>query len=253
MNKGSYGPFLSAGLAILLVSLACGALVPAATTSPAADVPAATVAVPTLGSTTTAEAAPTEDPAAAQQTAKRDSQLSTYLDKGYIQTVQGKYIDVTDFKKESAQINHYDTWTFDGTYSNFVFGGHFKWSTASGTPDLSGCGVVFGRQDSGDQYTVFLDRSRIAFTLSRGGHTYEVGKTRGSGRVSYGNPAEADFALIVDGQKAHVAADGGFTDYTLSADQTSAGQMGLAVLSGTNKDYGTRCEITQAFIWEPNP
>jgi hypothetical protein len=30
------------------------------------------------------------------------------------------------------------------------------------------------------------------------------------------------------------------------------GRVGLALLSGTNKDFGTRCEMTDLHLWIPN-
>ncbi|GAB4504577.1 MAG: hypothetical protein Fur0043_15710 [Anaerolineales bacterium] len=111
--------------------------------------------------------------------------------------------------------------------------------------------MVFGIQDNDDHYAAFLDKSRILFLMSRGPSVYLVGKTRGSGRVNFGNPAEADFAIAVKGQKAYVSVDGDVTEYTLSVDQPSSGRFGLTLLSGTNSGYGTRCEMTDLILWTP--
>lgn len=112
----------------------------------------------------------------------------------------------------------------------------------------SGCGVVFGLQSNGDHYAVFLSQSRILFLRAAqayGNKSYEVGKTKGSGRVRFSNPAEADFALAVTGKKAYVYVDKQFIgEYTLSADQLTHGELDLTILSGTNKDFGTRCEMS---------
>ena len=87
--------------------------------------------------------------------------------------------------------------------------------------------------------------------MSRGANVYEVGKTRGSGRVNFGNPAEADFALAVKGKSAYVSVDGDVTEYTLSQDQSTSGGFALTLLSGTNSGYGTRCEMTDMFLFRP--
>ena len=87
--------------------------------------------------------------------------------------------------------------------------------------------------------------------MGRGKNSYNVGKTSGSGKVNFDNPAEADFVLAVKGQSAYVSVNGEVTEYTLSADQTSAGTFAFSILSGTNKDYGTRCEMTNMIFWEP--
>ena len=80
----------------------------------------------------------------------------------------------------------------------------------------------------------------------------EVGKTRGTGRVNFGNPAEADLVLIVKGTYAYVLVDDKVAgEYTLSADSVMEGDVALTILSGTNKDYGTRCEMTNILFWVP--
>ena len=85
--------------------------------------------------------------------------------------------------------------------------------------------------------------------MGRGSHVYNVGKTRGSGRLDFGNPAEADLTIAVKGQNAYVSIDGDVTEYTLSQDQTTKGAFALSVLSGTNKDYGTNCKMSDMFLW----
>ena len=167
----------------------------------------------------------------------------------YVSTTEGDIYSIDPFKEEWAQIGWYQWWPFNDNISDFVFKAHFNWSTASDTPDESGCGFVFGIQENGDHYSVFLDKSRILFMMKRGTYAYMVGKTRGPGRTNFGNPAEADFVLSVKGQSAFVSVDGEVTEYTLSADQTSAGDYGLTLLSGTNSGYGTRCEMNDILMW----
>ena len=77
-------------------------------------------------------------------------------------------------------------------------------------------------------------------------------KTSGTGVYDFDNPAEAEFAIAVHDQKAYVLVDGVPTLYTLSVDQTTNGYIGNSVLSGTNRDYGTRCEATEMLLWIMN-
>lgn len=189
--------------------------------------------------------------APAVDTSAFDKLILEFADKGYVNSIEGDTIPIDPFDEEWAQINYYQWWEIDQETNDMVFASHFKWSTSSSTPDLSGCGVVFGLQDNDDHYAVFLDKGRIAFLMNRGSNVYEVGKTRGPGRVNFGNPAEADFALAVKGTRAYVSIDGEVTEYTLSADQSSAGRVALTILSGTNSGYGTRCEMTDTFLFIP--
>ncbi len=180
-----------------------------------------------------------------------NSLLQDFVEKGYVKSTDGETVSIDPFKEEWAQLNYYQWWTIDKQAADLVFASHFKWSSSNSTPDLSGCGVVFGLQENDDHYVVFLDKGRIAFFMSRGSNVYEVGKTRGPGRVNFGNPAEANFALAVKGKSAYVSIDGEVTEYTLSADQSTSGDFALTLLSGTNSGYGTRCEMTDTYLFIP--
>jgi hypothetical protein len=240
----------------VLAVLACSVGAPAPTATPVptnTPVPSNTP-VPTATTVPTDTPEPTATPnvAATQKAEAFQSLLATIKDKGYIETTDGETRTLDDFKEEWAKINYYNWWwPVKEEYSDFVFKAHIKWSTAGTTPDISGCGIGFGIQENGDHYAVILDKARLVFLMGRGSRSYEVGVTRGSGRMNFDNPAEADFVVVVKGQRAFVSVDGTFVEYTLSADQTSSGLFAYTLLSGTNKDYGTRCEMTDVQLWLP--
>ena len=241
---------------LLAVSIACStaapAAVPTATASPAPPTPTATS---TPKPTSTPRPTATPDFAATQEMDARLELLQTYVEAGYISSTVGEFERIDDFHEEWPQLNWYQWWPLHQTTTNYgdlVFKAHFAWQTAVRTSDLSGCGIVFGVQPNGDHYAVFIDKARIAFLMNRGGTAYQVGKTSGSGRLSIAEPAEADIAVIINGASAYVLVDGVPTKYTLSADQPSSGEFALSLLSGTNKDFGTRCDITDAYIWMPD-
>ena len=256
MMKNRSLNFALAFLALVLASLACSPFAlgeptetPEPTEPPATDTPLPKP-TNTTRPTETLEPTPTPNLAATQKVDEFYSVLQAFEEKGYIESTDGDISELNSFDQEWAQIGWYRWWEYNDTISNFLIKAYFKWSTASATPDVSGCGFVFGLQGNGDHYSVFLDKSRILFMMKRGSKNYLVGKTRGSGRADFGNPAEADFAIAVIDQKAYVSVDGEFTEYTLSEDQTTTGHYGQTVLSGTNSDYGTRCEMTDVMLWK---
>lgn len=252
MKNGRYFSIAIAIVVLMLASLACYfGRPPVPTPIPPTNPP---VLPPTESLPPTAEPSPAPDvptPTLQPQTGEFDLLLKNFADKGYVKTTEGEITPIDPFKEEWAQLNYYQWWTLDLEASDMVFTGHFKWSSSNSTPDVSGCGVVFGLQENDDHYAVFLDKGRIQFLMSRGSNVYEVGKTRGPGRVNFGNPAEADFALAVKSKSAYVSVDGEVTEYTLSADQSSSGGFALTILSGTNSGYGTRCEMTDMFLFKP--
>lgn len=225
--------------------------------------PTATPEPPEPTATNTASPTPTETPrptatprpsatpdvAATQRVDEFQALLQSFEENGYIGTTKGQIDEIPPFNEEWAQIGWYQWWPYDDVYSDFVFKAHLNWSTAISTTDESGCGFIFGLQENNDHYVVFLDKARILFLMARGSRVYLVGKTRGSGRANFGNPAEADFAVAVKGQSAFVSVNGEVTEYTLSVDQTTQGVYGVTLLSGTNSDYGTRCEMTDVMFW----
>lgn len=244
-------PILSAVMILAFVTMACSQT--AAPTATATAVPPTNTPEPTATNTPKPTKTPkptaTPDVAATQVIEDFNATLQDQMDNGYVTTMDGKITQVDDFEQAWAQLGWYQWWPQDDVMNDFVFKSHISWSAASNTPEVSGCGIIFGLQDNDDHYAVFIDKGRILFLMGRGSNIYNVGKTSGSGRLNYGNPAEADLIVTIKGQMAYVSVDGDVTTYTLSADQTSRGTFALSVLSGTNKDYGTRCEMTDSILW----
>ncbi len=255
MNSAAFRWFSFFLLVLLSVSLACSGGAPAPTAvPPATPVPPTATATATLEPTATPVPTATPDLAATEQTTARQELLQSYADDGYISSTAGDIEEVPEFQDAWAQIGWYQWYPLHEeayTYGDLIFHGHFSWQTAIATSDLSGCGIVFGVQPNQDHYAVFLDKARIAFYMSRGGTVYSVGKTTGSGRPKLSEPGEADIDVIVNGAKAVVIVEHQATVYTLSADQSSSGEFAVSILSGTNRDFGTRCTISDAYIWTP--
>ena len=194
--------------------------------------------------------------AAQQRVEEWNAETQKYFELGYLKTSEGKFIEYADFSEEWAQLGWYWRWTFNDKPTDFYMSGHFKWSSAYRSADLSGCGFAFAEQENGDHYAVFLDRSKVLFTETEY-YYYPIGTTRGTGRVNFDNPfdhpVEADFTLIVKDAYAYVLVNREVVgEYTLSQSKILRGKVGLALLSGTNKDFGTRCEMTNLHLWIPN-
>lgn len=178
------------------------------------------------------------------------AQVQKFNEEGHIPTTDGELIRVDDFNKTFSQLGFYQAYPTTIELENFVFAGHLKWSTATATDDNSACGILFGAQPDNSDYAMFLDKSRVYFSSSTATTYAELGKTSGTGKVSFGNPAEADLSLVVYQTHAYVYVDSKFIgEYTLSSSKPLKGMFGYGIISGTNKGYGTRCEITNAAVW----
>lgn len=205
--------------------------------------------LPTATQTLTPTATP--NVIATRQAQEIQSVLSTFLDSGILDSSEGTYKALPDYKAEFAErgvwSDLYDTG--ETLPDTFMIRAHMKWESASESDSLAGCGIAFGVQDNDDNYLVILDKDRILFTLKRGYWSYLVGRTSGPAGPEPGAPTEHDVALMVKGQSAYVWVDGAVTSYTLSADQLSSGKLAFTVLSESNTDYGTRCEMTDILLW----
>jgi hypothetical protein len=256
MQRKSSNPTALLILMLILVLPACSTFspppVPTDTPEPTATSTHTATPTETLVPTSTPRPTSTPDMAATQHMDDLHAEAQAYFDKGYLETADGRFREYDDFEVEWAQLNWYQWQPMTDTASDFYMTAHFKWSSAYQNADMSGCGFVFGLQQNDDHYVVFLDRAKVLFLISNGSGPRELGKTRGSGIVKFGNPAEADFTLIVkDGYAYALVDDELIGEYTLSQSQPLRGKLGLTVLSGTNKDYGTRCEMTNLHAWIP--
>jgi serine/threonine protein kinase len=207
-------------------------------------------AIPFMAPTQTPK--PTETPNAIETQNYDDifSDVQKFKAEGLITSTNGEYDVLDDYTETFAQRGWLSYNYFDFTTKHFVYKAHVSWSTAGDTNEISGCGIVFGVVGN-EYYGVVLDKARIFFSTTRGGHYYDLGKTRGSGRLNFGNPANAIFTLLVFDYKAYVYVDNEFIgEYTLSKDKSLEGNFGYGIISGTNHDYGTRCEITNSRIWK---
>ena len=243
---------------LVLISSSCSFSVAEPTST---STPKATATI-TLTPTNTPKPSPTPRPtktpnlAATQRSEELNAEVQEYYDKGFLPTTDGEFLELRDFNIEWAQLGWYHWRPLVYSATDFFMSAHFKWKSAYRSADISGCGFVFGIQPNDDQYAVFLDRARVLF-VETGYYYSPIGITRGTGRVNFDNPfdhpVEADFTLIVNNAYAYVLVDGEVVgEYTLSQSKILKGKVGLALLSGTNKDFGTRCEMTNLHLWVPN-
>ncbi|HNO86150.1 MAG TPA: transporter substrate-binding domain-containing protein, partial [Anaerolineales bacterium] len=142
---------LSSVLAIsslILAMLACNFGKADATPTPLPPTNPPPTAIPPTEAPPVVEASPTPaEVVPSVDTSAFETQLQEFADEGYVSTTEGEITPIDPFEEEWAQLNYYQWWTIDKEASDLVFSGHFKWSSSNSTPDLSGCGVVFGLQE----------------------------------------------------------------------------------------------------------
>ena len=248
---------MSFAFILIIVSVACSTSQPTPVPTDTSVPPTATeTLVPTNTPRPSPTPRPTQTPnlAATARVDDLNAEAQEYFEKGYLATTDGRFRELEDFSYEWAQMGWYNWLPLRDSASDFFLSGHFKWDSAYKSSDTSGCGFIFGLQQNDDHYAVFLDRQKVLFLITDHaiGFSKPVSPTRGNGVVKFDYPAEADFTLIVKDAYAYVLVDGEVVgEYTLAQSRASKGGIGLTVLSGTNKDYGTRCEMTNLHLWLP--
>lgn len=256
MKRKSPTPINSFILLVVLFLTACSSFSPPPTPTNTAEPTATNTTTPTETLVPTSPPRPTSTPnvAATQKYDAFNAQAQKYLDLGYLSSIDGRFREFDDFDYEWAQLGYYKRFLLGANVKDFYISAHLAWESAYKNADISGCGIAFANQDDGEHYAVFLDRAQVVFVDAdnRFNGSRLIGPTRGTGRVKFSLPAEADFTLIVKGAYAYVLVDEVLVgEYTLSQSRNLRGDLGLTVLSGTNRDYGTRCEMTNIHVWIP--
>lgn len=168
---------------------------------------------------------------------------------GVISSVEGEFIPVDDFSEEIAMINYITWWSFDLEPEDFVIKADVAWNSASDIANwpLSGCGFVFSEEDESNFHLAYLSLDGYGFLkkLVNDKETVIANKKYGDVSIPVG---EAEIILAVEGKNAAFYVNGKKV-YSQYDGNIEPGDLALTVLSGTNKGFGTRCEMTNMGIW----
>jgi hypothetical protein len=170
--------------------------------------------------------------------------------QGYIDRADGTFFSLADFAESWALINWYQYYPSDYSPVDFVIRADAAWESASDHAnwDYSGCGFVFRETGDSNHYHaylgldgwVYMERYVTGEYASLGGSYYgDVDVPSGAAKIMLLADGTT-FMFFVNGERVHVRTD----------TQHTEGFLSYAVSSGTNTDYGTRCEMTHVELWE---
>ena len=168
---------------------------------------------------------------------------------GLIEATEGTYLALEDFNASWAQLGSGQYFRTGFSPESFVFSAHVQLNSASESANWfqSTCGVIFSEKSNNDYNLVDVAMDGLAYSwVCRGGGC------RGIAAIRYGEPmkpqGEADILLAVYKQRYHFFVNGNkifsATDLTIRA-----GNLAYLLRSGTNKGFGTRCEMTNVGLW----
>lgn len=245
-----------------LILSACGAI--AQGSAPTATNTSAPTLTPTITLTPTKTPIPTATPnlAATQQYEDFLALVQEIYDAGQISTTEGTYKKLDDFSDQLAMSYGYQ-WTPTGLEAkDFIIRAEFDWEVAN-QKNYSGCGFLFRENSNGYYYIIALDGLN-GVLLSYTGvdyNTYTV-VNRPAQLINKmdlpemgANPYHAEFTLVVKDTSAYAYVNGNLlTEHRLKGNWlTESGPLSSLVLTGSEKDYGTRCKITNAEAWIISP
>lgn len=187
---------------------------------------------------------PAVDSLATQQAQAFMGIVQQLFDEGIISAKEGDYFRLEDFNESWAQLGYYQWWKTGYTAENFVLAADIAWESASDRANWpeAGCGIVFSEDSESDHHLAYLALDgfgRLA-QISKGQWKTLASHRYGNLSVPSGNAKimlvvyDQRINFYVNGQRVVNAYDGSL----------NAGNVGLTLLSGTNKDFGTRCQMT---------
>lgn len=190
---------------------------------------------------------------ATAQAADMVSLVKQLKSEDILESDAGKYFLLEDFGESLAQINYYRPFPTGHNPTDFVIRTHTSWESASRTANWfnSGCGFVFRLVDGDNHYMIYL---------ALDGNVYMSGYVKGRfrefgkdyvGKIDY-MKGEADIVMVVQGDRV-VYYVNGTKVFDRRNDEISYGDLAMTLVSGTNKDFGTRCEMTNIELWELDP
>jgi hypothetical protein len=166
-----------------------------------------------------------------------------------ITTKEGDYHHLEDFYQSWAQLGWYRWWPTDYSAENFVLSANTYWQSASNTADwyTSGCGIVYSLDDKDDHHLAFLslDGYGVLGRMTKGDWKYLAAQKYGKISVPDG---EAKIRLVVFDKRIYFYVNDQLVSKAYDS-SLNEGNIALTLLSGTNKDFGTRCKMTNIELY----
>ncbi len=177
-----------------------------------------------------------------------DKLLNKLYEDGNIPSMNGTVISYDTYVDDLAEMGFYQL-TPLGESERFVISVHISWTSATKTPNPmnSGCGLFFQSEYGTSNHLMVSLRMDGGLYFSGSRYNKPLSFVRRPYIVA-GPEGEADFVLISNGEHMKLFIDG--EEVITKDDLPVMGNVfGLAVLSGTNKDFGIRCTGNDMFVY----
>jgi len=163
---------------------------------------------------------------------------------GVLTSTDGYYRHPKNFDQSWAQLGWYRWWHSGYAAENFVLSADVSWQSASNTADWysAGCGIVFSENDKDNHHLAYfsLDGYGVLARINKGDWKYLAAERYGKVSTPDGN---AKVMLVVDDKRINFYVNDKLVT-TAYDNSLNDGNIAFTLLSGTNKNYGTRCKMT---------
>lgn len=175
--------------------------------------------------------------------------IKNLAEKGVISSVSGYYREIDDFDQNWPQLGWYRYWSTGFSPENFVIASDIEWESASMSADFtrSGCGFVFGEIDEENYSLAYLALDGFVHLVHvyNGDWRWLVSRRYGRLSLPEGN---AEIMMVVVNQRITFFVNG--EEVAAGYDRSyAAGTLNYTLLSGTNKDFGTSCNMKNTELW----
>jgi hypothetical protein len=172
---------------------------------------------------------------------------------GVLSSGEGVNTRLPDFNEAIAQINYIFPIPTGYSPKNFVLKTDMAWDSASRTANWfnSACGFIFHIGEDGSYYSASLALDgNVYLDMHKPGSRY----INTIGRWFYGKveipKGSAKFMLVVTEDQITVFINDKLVHSYKNELAYRTGLLAYSIISGTNKDYGTRCTLTNSDLWE---
>ncbi|RCK76749.1 MAG: hypothetical protein ANABAC_3174 [Anaerolineae bacterium] len=189
------------------------------------------------------------------QTAQPMAEIVNFLVReGALASANGTFRSFDTFIQSWAKLDWYQYWYQGETkYADFVLSMDIEMMSASDKANWhhAGCGIVFRHVDNDNHlFLIIAQNGRMSLRKRIKDEVYIIRDS-----TSYGSSVPVEkvhLDMVVQGMEVTLFADGvqilQARDPLLGS-TFREGRLAFSVMSGTNKSYGTRCEMNNIWMW----
>lgn len=240
--------FISLASLLAACSSLAGVTPSAEPTSSGLAITQTAVVAPALEATSTPEFALT----ATHQAESMKQDLQNLVDKNLIQNAEGHYYRVQDLTGEWAKLGYYHWWPLDRKPTNFAIRADVNWEIASPSANYSkaGCGFVFNEQGPDNLHFSFLSMDGYVRNIRVEKRIFTDLQGKYAGKFKF--PADSAAIMLVVEKQWITFLVNDIVVVHFKDDHLTDGGLSMAVASGTNNGFGTRCQFQNVELWEFN-